>query len=500
MPALPAGNVLPFEKLETAMLEKKLFYIDSEWVAPLEARELAVIDPSTEEACAVISIGSPADADRAVAVAKRAFESWSKTAPAERLKLVERLLEIYKRRAPEMAQAISLEMGAPIDMALEKQVGAGTWHISNFITAFKDFEFIRPLGPHAPNDRILMDPIGVVGLITPWNWPMNQVTLKVIPALLAGCTMVHKPSEIAPLSSMLFAEYIDQAGFPKGVFNLVNGDGAGVGTRLSSHPDVEMISFTGSTRAGVAISKTAAETLKRVVLELGGKGANLVFADADAEAVKRGVLHCFNNTGQSCNAPTRMLVERSIYDRVVDEAKAVAESLVVDSSHKPGNHIGPLASEAQFQKVQEMIQKGIEEGARLIAGGLGRPEGHERGYFVRPTIFADANNDMAIAREEIFGPVLTIIPFDTEEEAVRIANDTPYGLSNYVQSTDGERRNRVASQLRAGMIEMNGNPRGAGSPFGGVKASGRAREGGVWGIEEFLEAKAISGWAGSNPA
>lgn len=479
------------------MLEKKLFYIDGEWVAPQEVRELAVTDPSTEQPCAVISIGNAADTDRAVAVAKRAFGSWSKTEPGERLELVERLLDIYKRRSSEMAEAISLEMGAPIDMALAKQVGAGTWHISNFITAFKDFEFVRPLGPHAPDDRILMDPIGVVGLITPWNWPMNQVALKVVPALLAGCTMVHKPSEIAPLSSMLFAEFIDEAGFPKGVFNLVNGDGAGVGTRLSSHPDVEMISFTGSTRAGIAISKVAAETLKRVVLELGGKGANLIFADADPDAVKRSVLHCFNNTGQSCNAPTRMLVERSIYDRVVEEAKAVAKSVTVDSSHNPGTHIGPLASETQFHKVQEMIQRGIDEGARLVVGGLGRPDGHEQGYFVRPTIFADVNNQMTIAREEIFGPVLSIIPFDDEEEAIDIANDTPYGLSNYVQSMDGARRNRVATRLRSGMIEMNGNPRGAGSPFGGVKASGRAREGGVWGIEEFLEAKAISGWASS---
>ena len=323
---------------------------------------------------------------------------------------------------------------------------------------------------------------------------MNQVTLKVVPALLAGCTMVLKPSEGAPLSSMLFAEYIDEAGFPKGVFNLVNGDGAGVGTHLSSHPDIEMISFTGSTRAGIAISKVAAESLKRVVLELGGKGANIVFADADPSAVKRGVLHCFNNTGQSCNAPTRMLVERSIYDRVVEEAKTVAEGVAVDSSHKPGKHIGPLSSGAQFRKVQDLIQKGIDEGARLVTGGVGRPDGQNRGYFVRPTVFADVNNQMTIAREEIFGPVLSIIPFDGEEQAIEIANDTPYGLTNYVQSSDGEKRNRVASRLKSGMVEMNGNPRAPGAPFGGVKASGRAREGGVWGIEEFLEPKAISGW------
>lgn len=323
---------------------------------------------------------------------------------------------------------------------------------------------------------------------------MNQVTLKVIPALLAGCTMVHKPSEIAPLSSMLFAEFIDEAGFPAGVYNLVNGDGLGVGVRLSTHPDVQMISFTGSTRAGIDVSRRAAETLKRVVLELGGKGANLVFADADPDAVKRGVMQCFNNTGQSCNAPTRMLVERSIYERVVAEAAQIAEGVEVESAHKPGAHIGPLASLAQFQKVQEMIQIGIDEGARLVAGGLGRPNGRSTGYFARPTVFADVNNRMRIAQDEIFGPVLSIIPFDTEEEAIAIANDTPYGLSNYVQSSDNARRNRVAARLRSGMVEMNGKPRGAGSPFGGVKASGRAREGGVWGLEEFLEAKAVSGW------
>jgi aldehyde dehydrogenase (NAD+) len=477
------------------VLDKKQFYIGGTWVAPLAVRELRVIDPSTEEPCAVISIGEAADADRAIEAARSAFEAWSRTAQAERLRLVERLLDIYKRRAPDMARAISLEMGAPVDLALSEHVGAGAYHIRNFITVFRDFRFERPLGPHAPNDRILMEPIGVAGLITPWNWPMNQVTLKVVPALLAGCTTVLKPSEIAPLSSMLFAEYVHEAGFPDGVFNLVNGDGIGVGARLSSHPDVDMISFTGSTRAGIAISKAAAESLKRVALELGGKGANLVFADADPEAVKRGVLHCFKNTGQSCNAPTRMLVERSVYERVVEEARKIAESVSVDAAHTRGTHIGPLASEAQFQRVQEMIGKGIDEGARLVAGGLGRPEGHETGYFVRPTVFADVNNGMALAREEIFGPVLSIIPFDREEEAISIANDTPYGLSNYVQSMDGEKRNRVASRLRSGMVEMNGKPRGAGSPFGGVKASGRAREGGVWGIEEFLEVKAVSGWA-----
>ncbi len=477
------------------MLDKRKFYIDGAWVDPIEARDLEVIDPSTEEAFAVISIGGDADADRAVEAARRAFEAWSSTTPEQRLEKVERLLDIYNRRADEMALAISREMGAPIDMALEEQVGAGSWHISNFIKAFRGFDFVRPLGEHAPDNRIVMDPIGVVGLITPWNWPMNQVALKVTPALLAGCTMVLKPSEIAPLSSMLFAEMIHEAGVPAGVFNLVNGDGAGVGTHLSSHPDIEMISFTGSTRAGKAISRTAADTLKRVVLELGGKGANIIFEDADEDAVRRGVISCFNNAGQSCNAPTRMLVQRGKYDEAIAIARSIAEAQAVDVAGKRGEHIGPLVSEAQYTKVQELMRKGIEEGARLVAGGPGRPSGLNRGYFVRPTVFADVDNDMTIAREEIFGPVLSIIPFDTEEDAIAIANDTPYGLTNYVQTQDGQKRNRVARRLKSGMIEMNGKPRGAGAPFGGVKASGRAREGGVWGIEEFLEPKVVSGWA-----
>jgi len=481
-----------------SMLDKRKFYIDGQWAQPEGAQNLNVIDPSNEEAFAVISLGTEADTDRAVAAAKRAFELWSNTAPAERLAKVERLLEIYKSRAGEMAQAISREMGAPIDMALRSQVGAGAWHITNFINAFRDFKFVRPFGDNAPDNRIVMDPIGVVGLITPWNWPMNQVTLKVTPALLAGCTMVLKPSEVAPLSSMLFAEFIDEAGIPAGVFNLVNGDGAGVGTRLSTHPDVEMISFTGSTRAGKAISKAAAETLKRVALELGGKGANIVFEDADSDAVRRGVAHCFNNTGQSCNAPTRMLVQRSIYDDAVEIARSVADGLAVDLASKHGAHIGPLVSDTQYARVQDLIGKAIDEGARLVAGGLGRPANLNRGYFVRPTVFADVNNNMTIAREEIFGPVLSIIPFDTEAEAIAIANDTPYGLSNYVQTRDGAKRNRVALKLKSGMVEMNGVSRAAGAPFGGVKASGRAREGGVWGIEEFLEPKAVSGWSGSS--
>ncbi|MEH6773525.1 MAG: aldehyde dehydrogenase family protein, partial [Cereibacter changlensis] len=419
---------------------------------------------------------------------------WAATPPAERLAYVEAILAQYEARKEEMAKAISLEMGAPIDMARDSQAPCLPWHLTNFITAFKEMQFIRPLGPHAPNDRIALEPIGVVGLITPWNWPMNQVTLKVIPALLAGCTCVLKPSEEAPLSSLLFAEFVHDAGLPPGVFNLVNGDGAGVGSQLSSHPDVEMISFTGSTRAGRAISLAAAETMKRVTLELGGKGANLIFADADEKAVERGAKHCFNNSGQSCNAPTRMLVERSYYDQAVEIAREVAENTKVGSAHEPGGHIGPVVNQRQYDQIQAMIQKGIDEGARLVAGGLGRPDGLNRGFYVRPTVFADVAPGMSIEREEIFGPVLSIIPFDTEEDAVRIANDTIYGLTNYVQSQDGARRNRLARQLRSGMVEMNGKSRGAGAPFGGVKSSGRAREGGHWGLEEFLEVKAISGW------
>ncbi|MFM7334211.1 MAG: aldehyde dehydrogenase family protein [Tabrizicola sp.] len=476
------------------MITKREFYIDGKWVAPLAPKDCNVIDPSTEEVCAVISLGSEADTDRAVAAAKAAFPAWAATDPAQRRKVVEGILDQYNLRKEEMAQAISIEMGAPIDMSRDDQAECLPWHLKNFLKAFDHMEWIRPLGPHAPGTMIALEPIGVVGLITPWNWPMNQVTLKVIPALLAGCTCVLKPSEESPLSSMLFAEFCHDAGVPPGVFNLVNGDGVGVGTRLSSHPDVEMISFTGSTRAGRAISKAAAETLKRVTLELGGKGANLVFADADARAVERGVRHMMNNSGQSCNAPSRMLVERGFYDRAVEIAAEVANGIKVGPASLPGNHIGPVVNKRQWDQIQGYIQKGIDEGARLVAGGLGLPEGINKGFYVRPTIFADVKPGMTIEREEIFGPVMCMIPFDSEEEAVRIANDTPYGLTNYVQSQDGARRNRLARQLRAGMVEMNGKSRGAGAPFGGVKASGRAREGGVWGIEEFLEVKAISGW------
>ncbi|MEM6758111.1 MAG: aldehyde dehydrogenase family protein [Pseudomonadota bacterium] len=477
------------------MIERRQFYINGEWVDPVDGSDHQVINPSTEEPCAVISMGGQADADAAVAAAKAAFPAWMAMDPADRIELVEKALEIYSGKADEMAQLISLEMGAPMDVARQQQVPAGIGHLKSFVRAAKNFDFIRPLGAHAPNDRIIYEAVGVAALITPWNWPMNQITLKVGAAAIAGCTMVLKPSEESPLSAMLFADAMHEAGFPAGVFNLVNGDGMGLGTALTGHKDVDMVSFTGSSRAGRQISINAAQTLKRVHLELGGKGANLVFEDADDKAIKRGVLRMMNNTGQSCNAPSRMLVHRSKYDQAVDEAAVVADKVAVGPASEDGRHIGPVVNETQWNKIQDLIQKGIDEGARLVAGGTGRPDGLNKGYYVRPTVFADVHNDMTIAREEIFGPVLTIIPFDTEAEAIEIANDTVYGLTNYVQTQDGARRNRVAQALRSGMVEMNGESRGAGAPFGGMKQSGNGREGGIWGIEDFLEVKSVSGWA-----
>lgn len=476
------------------MIEKREFYINGEWVAPSAANDCHVIDPSTEEPCAVISLGSQADTDAAVAAAKAALPGWMATPPAERIALVEKLMDVYNSRAEDMARAISMEMGAPIDMARQQQVPAGSYHLKNFIRAAKAFEFDKPLSDRAPNDRIIYEAVGVVGLITPWNWPQNQITLKVGAAAIAGCTMILKPSEQSPLNAMIFAECMHEAGFPKGVFNLVNGDGAGVGSQLSGHPDVDMISFTGSTRAGTAISKNAADTLKKVHLELGGKGANVIFADADDKAVKRGVLHMMNNTGQSCNAPSRMLVQADIYDQAVEIARETAEKVTVGNAHEEGRHMGPVVNELQWTKIQALIEKGMQEGARLVAGGPGRPEGLNKGYYVRPTVFADVTNDMTIGREEIFGPVLSIMKFETEEDAIAMANDTVYGLTNYVQTQDGERANRMARVLRSGMVEMNGQSRAPGSPFGGMKQSGNGREGGVYGLEDFLEIKAVSGW------
>jgi len=478
------------------------FYINGDWtdaVSPT-ARPHNVIDPSTEKIAATITLGGQEDTDAAVDAAEAALETWSSLeALPTRIRLMEKLLQLYSERIEEMAMYISIEMGAPIELARSGQAGSGINHLMNFLERVKAFDFERTvpgIDPDEANTLLLMEPIGVVGLITPWNWPMNQVMLKVVPALLVGCTCVLKPSELAPLSSMLLAEMIDQAGFPPGVFNLVNGDGLGVGTQLSKHPKVAMISFTGSTRAGSLISQNAADTLKRVALELGGKGANILFADVDHfdSMVEDGVEHCFSNSGQSCNAPTRMLIERSVYDRAVQIAIRVAGSFEVKSAHESGDHIGPVANEAQFNKVQSYIQTGMNEGAKVVAGGIGRPDGLDAGYFIKPTIFVGVKSDMKIMQDEIFGPVLCIMPFDTEEEALRIANDTPYGLTHYVYSSDKARRRRLARRLKAGMVEMNGIGQDWGFPFGGVKFSGNGREGGTYGLEEFLVVKSITGW------
>ena len=476
------------------MENKKNFYIDGKWVAPKGKEEIEVINPATEENCAVISLGNKEDIDMAVKSAKKAYESWSFSTKDERIKLLEKLYENYKKRWADIADAITTEMGAPKDFATKLQAGTGAAHLKSFIKYLKNFEFEKPLGEHAPNQRLIYEPKGVCALITPWNWPMNQVCLKVMPALASGCTMVLKPSELAPLSSLILAELIDDTKFPAGVFNLVNGDGATTGDALTSHPDVNMISFTGSTRAGALISQNAAKDFKRVSLELGGKGANIIFKDADPEAIERGALRCFRNSGQSCNAPTRMLVEKSMYNEAIERLKKYTENFEVGDPKKEGEHIGPVISETQYNKIQTLIKKGIDEGAKLIAGGPGKPDGLEKGYFVKPTVFADVNNDMDIARTEIFGPVLSVMPFETEEEAIQIANDTPYGLTNYIQTQDKEKVKRVARKLRSGMVDVNGAGIAVDAPFGGFKHSGIGREAGEHGLEEFLEVKSVGGW------
>jgi aldehyde dehydrogenase (NAD+) len=465
------------------------FYINGQWVEPLKAQDLAVENPATEESLATISLGAAGDVDLAVAAAKAAFPIYSQYSVEQRIALMEKLLEVYMGRYDEMAAAISMEMGAPISFATAAQADCGRGHISTALEALKTFEFERQVG----STLVVKEPIGVCGFITPWNWPINQISCKVAPALATGCTMVLKPSEIAPLSGYLFTEMMDQAGFPAGVYNMVNGDGPGVGAVIASHPDVEMVSFTGSTRAGILVAKAAAETVKRVTQELGGKSPNIIFADADLEsAVARGVMGMMGNTGQSCNAPSRMLVEASVYDQAVEIARRVAEQIPVGQPSTEGQHIGPLSSRVQFDKVQGLIAQGIDEGAQLIAGGLGKPEGFETGYFVKPTVFAGVNNQMVIAREEIFGPVLSMIPFASEAEAIAIANDTPYGLAAYLSTGDGERAKRVAGQLRAGMIGVNSTQQNYTAPFGGYKQSGNGREWGEFGFDDFLEIKGIS--------
>ena len=475
-------------------MDKKNFYINGKWVSPKNSKEIQVIDPATEKNCAVISLGGVEDVDAAVLAAKEAFKTWGFSSKEKRLELLEKLYVVYKKRWTDIAKAITLEMGAPKDFSSQLQTGTGASHIKSFIRYLKEFKFEKILGEHAKNQNILYEPKGVCALITPWNWPMNQVCLKVIPAIAAGCTMVLKPSELAPLSSMILAEMIDEVKFPAGVFNLVNGDGATTGDALTSHPEVNMISFTGSTRAGALISQNAAKDFKRISLELGGKGANIIFKDADPEAIERGALRCFRNSGQSCNAPTRMLVEKSMYDEAIKRLKKYANEFKVDNPNKEGDHIGPVISETQFNKIQTLIQKGIDEGAKLVAGGPGKPDGLEEGYYVKPTVFADVNNKMEIAKTEIFGPVLSVIPFETEEEAIEIANDTPYGLTNYIQTQDKEKVQRVARKLRSGMVDVNGAGIAVDAPFGGYKHSGIGREAGAEGLVEFLEIKTVGGW------
>ena len=474
------------------MLDKRKFYINGQWVDPSKKNDFEVINPSDESVCAIISLGSEEDTNSAVKAAREALPMWSRSTKEDRIALLERLYSIYQSRMDEMAEVISIEMGAPIDFSKAAQAPSGTNAIEDFLNQLRKFEFEEQLDDS--DNQLIYQPKGVCALITPWNWPISQVALKVIPALAAGCTMVLKPSEIAPLDSMIFAEMLEEAGCPAGVFNLVNGDGVGVGSQLTSHPDIDMVSFTGSTRAGALISHNAADDFKRVGLELGGKGANIIFADADEKAVKRGVRHCFSNTGQSCNAPTRMLVERSIYDQAVEIAKETALSTKTDIASKEGRHLGPVVSKIQFDKIQALIQAGIDENATLVTGGTGKPDGLDSGYFIKPTIFADVHNQMTIAQTEIFGPVLSIIPFDTEDEAVEIANDTPYGLTNYVQTQDQDRAKRMSKNLLSGTVELNGKGAASGAPFGGFKHSGIGREGGEHGFTEFIEVKVVTGW------
>lgn len=471
------------------MLEKRDFYINGEWVSPLTANDLGVINPATEKQVAVISMGTAQDIDLAVAAAKTAFETYSRTSVEERLSLLENLMAVYKRRYSEMVELITLELGAPASMCYDSQADVGIGHLQGFIDALKRMHMRETL----PNgDIVLREPIGVCGLITPWNWPMNQIVLKVVPALATGCTCVLKPSEFTPLNALLYAEIIHEAGFPAGTFNLVNGDGLNAGAALSKHKDVAMMSFTGSTRAGVAVSKDAADTVKRVTLELGGKSPNIIFEDADLEErVTQSVFDCFDNSGQSCNSPTRMLVQKSVYDEVLEIAERAGRKVKAGDPKEQGDHIGPLVSHIQFDRVQALIAAGISEGARVLVGGVGKPKGFEIGYYVKPTIFADVNNDMRIAREEVFGPVLAIIPFETEEEAIAIANDTDYGLAAYIQTGSPARAERVAARLRAGMVHVNGASHEYGSPFGGYKHSGNGREGGIFGLEDFVEIKSL---------
>ena len=473
------------------MSNRQKFYINGEWVEPSTSATLEVINPATEEPIDTIALGGPADVDKAVAAAKAAFETFSQTSREERVALLEQIIATYSARMGEVAAVISQEMGAPMPLANAAQAPAGVGHFMTTLEVLKTFEFEEDIG----TSHVVREPAGVCGFITPWNWPINQIACKVAPALAAGCTMVLKPSEVAPFNAILFAEILDEAGVPAGVFNLVNGDGPTVGVALSSHPDVDMMSFTGSTRAGIEVARNAAPTVKRVAQELGGKSANIILDDADFQAaISRDVFGMCMNSGQSCNAPTRMLVPNARMDEAAAIAKAAAENVKVGAPDAEGTTIGPVVSEVQFNKIQGLIEKGIEEGAKLETGGPGRPDGLNQGYYVKPTVFSPVTNDMTIAREEIFGPVLSLIGYEDDEDAVRIANDTVYGLSGYISSGDPERAKAIARRIRSGNVHLNGAPVDQLAPFGGYKQSGNGREWGSHGFEEFLEVKAIMGY------
>ncbi len=474
------------------MKDCRQFYIDGKWVAPATPNDFPVTNPANEDHVAVISLGTAADVDKAVKAARKAFETFGETTPAERLDLLNRIIAAYQAHYDELVESVSTEMGAPLWLSRAAQVAAGMGHFFEMTKVLSSFQFEETKG----STLMRKEPIGVCGLITPWNWPLNQIACKVAPALAAGCTMVLKPSEIAPLSGYLFAQIMDEAGVPAGVFNLVNGDGPTVGAALSSHPGIDMVSFTGSTRAGVAVATAAAPTVKRVTQELGGKSANIILDDADvAAAVAAGVQAVVMNSGQSCNAPTRMLVPKAKMNEAIAAAKAAAEAVKVGDPFADGTNIGPIANKTQYGRVTTLIKKGIEEGATLVAGGPDRPAGLTKGYFVQPTIFANVRNDMTIAREEVFGPVLAIIPYENDEDAVRIANDTPYGLSGYVQSGDTARALKIAKKIRSGNVHVNGAQPDFGASFGGYKQSGNGREWGEAGLQEFLELKAVFGGA-----
>jgi aldehyde dehydrogenase (NAD+) len=473
------------------MVQRLKFYIDGAWQDSGSKRTLPVVNPASEEALYEVALGSAADVEKAVAAARRAFESFSLTTREQRIELLAKIIEVYKRRMKDVGAAISDEMGAPLGFAERFQAGAGLGHLMTTLEVLKSYPFEERLG----SAMIVREPVGVVGMVTPWNWPLNQIACKVAPALAAGCTMVLKPSENTPSSALIFAEILDEAGVPKGVFNLINGLGGEVGAAMSAHPGIDMMSFTGSTRAGIDVAQRAAPTVKRVTQELGGKSPNIILEDADlSKSIAGGTAHCFNNSGQSCNAPTRMLVPLAKMKEAAAIAKGVADKAKVGDPRGADTTMGPVVNRVQWEKIQGLIKKGIDEGATLVVGGLGRPEGLNKGYYVRPTVFADVSNDMTIAREEIFGPVLSIIGYKSEDEAVRIANDTPYGLAGYVSSGDMERARRVARRIRAGNVNINGAANERAAPFGGYKQSGNGREWGRFGLDEFQEIKAVAGW------